>query len=290
MFLKPNYLIEGSVLSIIKKFITKSHYEFVGAILLAGGLLLSLASLLFLVNTTITVLGFSCLILGLTTLLIPENLVPSNVTIAIIESAIINIEHILNQFDAEEKATYIKCENDEVYAYIPIKKSEVHASDLLSNSLITLNQIMDFLAPRAFDRTPEDSIKSKKIDDYNKVIININSEDEGLMILPPLSEAVTSDLTNRYLKLEDALSYLMVDYFEIVNSIKTINSGEKLILRIENPKVKINSPRYNEVFGSFTTSVAGCIISKFLSKPVQFLEESSKNDIITASFKVQLDG
>ena len=212
-----------------------------------------------LLSVPLTALGLSFVVLGLTAVLIPETPVPAGSIRAMVEGACVNVEALLEEFDAKERAVYLPPRDGRVYAYVPLK-GPLRPGDL---ALVVEAPL--------------------------RVVTEVRGE-PGLMIFPPGSEAVRLAALDEEVELKEAISYVLVDFLEAVESAQAMKSGGRWIVQIKNPRVGTEYPRFAKVLGSLPTSIAGCVSSQVLGKPVVFVGEETEGDSTTATFEVQGDG
>jgi hypothetical protein len=175
------------------------------------------------------------------------------------EEACVNIDALLEQFNAVEKCIYLPPRGGRVYAYVPLGKPP-------SEGLIAL--IMDLPV---------------------KVITEVSGE-PGLMVYPPGSEVVRLSSLEEGGNIEDALSYVLVDFVEAVESLKAVQISDKVVVQMRGIRLTTEFSHYKKVFGSQPTSLVGCVLSYVLGRPVSFLDEKTSGSLVEARFKVERVG
>ncbi len=217
-------------------------------------------SYFILLNIPLTAFGFACVILGATTLLVPSSPVPAETVRAMVEGSSINIEALLEEFDAQEKCVYLPPRDGRSWAYVPLSSS------------------------------PGVSTAWKALEAPVRVMTEVEGE-LGLMVFPPGSEIVRLSMLSEESGLEEALNYVLVDFLEAIDSVKAITVEDRVTVQMENPRISTDFPRFKMVLGSIPTSLAGCVISNVLDKPMWFLEETVLGRQIRATFRIApLDG
>ncbi len=213
-------------------------------------------SYLFLANVAFTALGIACIVLGATILITPSNPVPKGVIRAMVEESCINIEALLEEFNANEKATYLPPREERVYAYIPLTKKKFRVKEMAKIPL--------------------------------RMITNIKNS-PALIVFPPGSELIRLEGLSSESGLEASLSHVIVDLVEGAESVKAVRDGGYVIVDIFKSRVKTEFPRFRRVLGSLNTSLAGCVLAASLGEPVSFEEESmdERGRRVRATFKVE---
>lgn len=232
-----------------------NNYEAFGLGLIVFGASVALYSYWILLNVPFTALGLACIILGATLLQVPDTPVPASQIRAMMEGACVNIEALLEEFDAGEKAVYLPPRHDRVYAFVPLSKNP---------GVGDINQL---------EKAPL------------RVLTEVRGE-PGLFIFPPGSEAVRLSLLSEESGVEEALNYVLVDFLEVVESVKAVEDSDRIVVEMNSPRVETDFPRFTRVLGSMPSSLAGCVISKVLDRPVVFEDEEVDGDRVRGIFRV----
>jgi hypothetical protein len=235
-----------------------SRYEALGLSLIIFGVPLSAYAHYVLLNTPFTALGVACIVLGASLMIVPGNPVPAVNVRAMVEGSCVNVEALLEEFDAKEKAVYLPPRDDRVFAYVPLHGGSGET---------------DF---EYLEKVPL------------RVLVDVGGS-PGLFVFPPGSEVVRLSLLPEDSGIEDALQYVLVDYLEGVRSVKAIRESDKVVVEVNDPRLRTDFPRFQRVLGSLTTSVSGCVLSSVLGKPSLFVEEEINGGRIRSVFRV-IDG
>jgi hypothetical protein len=230
------------------------QYTAAGIGLVVFGALFADFAFLILLNVPLTALGISCVVLGITTVLIPENPILASNIRSMIKGSCLNIEALLEEFDVEERCVYLPPRDGRVFAYVPLT-----AGHGLSN----LWQAME--API-------------------RVVTEVGGE-PGLMVFLPVLDDMLSSIGEGS-KAEEALSNILVEKLEFLESVKEAESGDKVVVRMSGSRVETDLPRFKKVLGSLPTSIAGCVLAFILDKPLALIEEEVSGRVITATFEV----
>jgi hypothetical protein len=210
-------------------------------------------SFLVLLSVPLTALGIGCLILGVNVALIPESPVPAGTIRAMVEGSCANVEAVLEEFNVKGKAIYLPPRDGRVIAYVPTKQGASSAYRAMEAPV--------------------------------RVVAEVEGE-PALMVFPPGSEILRLSLVEEGSGVEDALSYVLVDFLEAAESVKSEELGGSVVVKIGNPRIRTDFPRFNMVLGSLPTSLAGCVVAQALGKPVAFVDEQILGKIINATFEV----
>ena len=204
----------------------------------------------------LTALGIAIIILGTTIAITSPQPIPKETIQLLINSAIQNIEALLEEFTTTEKAIYIP-KKEKTYAYIPLNPTQIDT-----------NQI---------EKAP------------NRLLVKIG-EHYGLQLIPPATELIkTLNLeAAEEANIEDTLRTLLVDLTDLAEGVKTVSKENTIIVEINGIKLEIEAPKYIETLGSLQASITAATIATILKKPVKILEEKLEKNKTT--MKVQILG
>jgi len=229
------------------------RYSALGLGLIIFGVPLAVFSYLVLLSVSFTALGLACVILGATVLFTPTSPVPIATIRAMVEGSCVNIEALLEEFDARERAVYLPPKDGRVFTYVP----------LVSNPGVS--------AAWAAMEAPV------------RVVTRVKGE-PSLMVFSPGSEVVRLSLLTSEAGVEEALSHVLVDFLEAVESVKAIKDMGRVVVDMEISRVETEFPRYRMVLGSLPTSIAGCVLSTVLDVPMELVDEQYEKRRIRAVF------
>lgn len=230
-------------------------YVRAGIVLAVFGVPFSVYSYMVLGDVTFTALGLASVILGATAVLVPSSPVPVDSVRAMVEGASVNVEALLEEYDATLKAIYMPPVNERVYCFIPLS-GELSGWQVESLKDTPVRVVSEFSGVR------------------------------GLNVFPPGSEVVRLSMLGEESGVEDALSYVLVDFLESVESVKAVRTGDRYVVQLNKIRADTVFPRVRLCLGSSASSVAGCAIAWVLGGPVQFLGEEEMGDTVTASFRL----
>ena len=232
------------------------RYTGLGLLLVEFGVPFALFAYFVLLNTPLSALGLGCLIIGSTLMLIPSSPVPKETVWAMVEGSCLNVEALLEEFDARWRAVYLPPRQGLIYAYAPLSANPGYEG-VSAAMAAPIRVFSDAGGGRA------------------------------LMIFPPGSEVVRIASLEKDSSVDEALSYILVDFLEAVESVKAVRSGDRYILEMSGARVETRFPRFELVLGSLPTSIAGCILASVLGKPVALVNEDlSGRKTTISSFKV----
>lgn len=219
------------------------------------GVLFTVFSYWVLLSVPLTSLGLACVILGATIVLTPSSPVPKQAIRAMVEGSCVNVEALLEEFNATEKAFYLPPKEGRVYVFVPLG-SNPHLPD----------------ASEAM-RAPM------------RVITKVGGS-PGLLVFPPGSELIKLSGLSSGSGLEDALRHVLVDFVEAAESVKAVREGDMVVVDLVKPRLRTDFPRFGRVLGSLVTSIAGCVLASCLEVPVVFDEEEADERRIRVIFRV----
>jgi hypothetical protein len=235
------------------------RYTIIGIIFLVFGVFLSETFFLLYTSVPLIAVGISIVILGLTIMLVPNNLMPSHFLRSTITESYLNIEEILEQFEAKEKCIYLPIRENKVFAYIPLNGQT---------------------------KSSRNTQALKALEAPIRLVTEVDGN-PGLMIFLPISHDFLSK-SIQDLNAEEALKNILVDQFELIDSIKMIETKDKIVISLSGNKIETNLPKVKNIIGSFPISLAGCILSNVINKPIIFNEEENNGKIITATFEMPI--
>ena len=210
-------------------------------------------SYLILLSIPLTAIGIACVVLGASIALVPESPVPKETIRAMVEGSCAGVESLLEEFNAKNKAVYLPPSADRVTAYIPASGDQTAAW--------------------------------KAIGAPTRVISEVNGV-AALTLFPPGSEIIRLSEIGEESGVDDALSYILVDFLEAAESVKSVEAGRRIIVSISKPRIRSDFPRFNTCLGTLPTSIAGCVLAQVLRKPVGLVEEQATNQQTIATFEV----
>jgi hypothetical protein len=221
-----------------------------GIILITISIPLSIFSILVLNYMELFYVSLGILIIGLSSISIEEKSLLPYTLRKLIESSILNIEALLEEYDAVGKALYLEKEGRNI-AFIPYKNE------------------VDYIELAKF---------------INNIPLRV-SNDMGLIVFPPFySIKEKGEMSD-----ESWLNSILVEDLNLADNIKILKENNYLTIGIRNPKSHLlNIPRYKKCMGSLETSIALSAISRYYGKPIKFVEELiSKEDLIVRAEVVE---
>jgi hypothetical protein len=227
--------------------------------LLIFGFPLAAYSYFILSNVPLLALGLACIILGATAMLIPSSPVPTHTVRAMVEGACVNIEALLEEFDASEKAVYLPPRDGRVYAFVPLRAN------------------------------PGASLAWAAMEAPMRVVTEAGGE-PGLMVFPPGSEVVRLSMISPEAGVEEALNHVLVDFLEAVGSVKAVSEGGRVVVDLEKTRFETEFPRFRQVLGSIVVSTSGCVLSTVLGIPVLLQDEQVERGKTRAVFTEVAEG
>ncbi|MBD3171177.1 hypothetical protein GF326_01765 [Candidatus Bathyarchaeota archaeon] len=229
------------------------RYTRAGIIFLVFGCSFGVFSHWILQDVTFTSIGLASIILGATALLVPSRAVPGEGVRALVEAAAVNIEAILEEFDASRHGVYLPPRDERVYCFIPLGNEDFDGSSIM--------------------RAPI------------RVVTRFSGVD-GLILFPPGGEVIRLAELGVEAGLEDSLVYILVDYLELVESVRSVVRGDRVVVEFNQPRLDTSFNRFQDCLGSLSSSVSGCVLASVLGKPVMYMGEERALDVVKASFRI----
>ena len=233
----------------------RPRYFSFGAGIAAFGAVVAYVSYYFLFSVPFAALGIACVILGAATLTLPESPVPSGAVRGVIQASVMNVEAVLEEFDAHEKAVYLPPKDGQSVAFVPLS-SNPHLPDY------------DALA----------SAPRRLVSEAGGVPV--------LMVVPPGAELVRASELSESSGLEDAIQYILTEVSELCSSAKAVVTGDRLVVEMKGIKVKTEAAKYLVTLGSIQASIAASVAATVLKKGVALVSEDAQGKNSTATFRV----
>ncbi len=212
-----------------------SPYILLGFILTSIGAGLSVIAFFRFNSSLFTAIGIAIFVLGATTMLLPNDPTPHKNLLAMLKESLYNVEAILEQFEAKEKAIYLPSKEGRTYAYIP------------------LGEPTDF------------NLFKKLVDAPPRLVIDIDRK-LGLMIRMPIGGDLIESLNND-VSIEEALRNTLVEGLGLIQSVKEIKQGEDVLIQMKVSTLNFDFPRYIAVLGTLQTSIVGSVLANNLPRP-----------------------
>ena len=232
---------------------TTSYFNF-GAAIAAFGAVVAYLSYFVLLSVPFTALGIACVILGSATLTLPERPVPRGAVRGVIHGAVLNVEALLEEFDAKEKATYMPPRDGLAVAYVPLADSQSPSYESLA------------------------ATSRRLVTEVNGVPV--------LMVVPPGAELVRANELSEGSGIEDALQYVLVDVSELCSAVKAVESGGTLVVEMKGVKVRTEAAKYLRCLGSIPASVAASVASTVTRKGVTLVSEDIEGRTSIATYRL----
>jgi hypothetical protein len=236
----------------MKRF-TYNKLSVLGILLILSGSLLIGVSFFGLVIFSTTPIGILIGLVGTILLIYPNSQTPSEESEVLIGESLKNIEAMLKSFGASQPCYYLPPKEGKMYVFIPLgfEASPAEAWDAMNAPLVTLTQI-----------------KNKP----------------GLTIITPFSFILK--YLNTAMSIDEALSRIIIDQFEVAESIKASRLNDEFSVEISQPLTNLDLPLCEKILGSFTSLLAGCILSAQINKPLVLVNETHSNAVLKCRFKV----
>lgn len=207
-----------------------------------AGFMLSSASYIILRSTPLTALGFSTIILGVTSLALGKGQTPPEAGGLLQEPDSENIVALIEELGLTSKAVYLPSSltGGKPQALIPLHTNP-------------------------HPPKPQFPLPKRFIVKYGP-----SPEDMGLLVTTPgstIASKATSKLYPAPADLELTLSSVITGTIDLADAVKVSTTGEKIIVEVSNPRLKKKNVRIDECLGSPLASIVGSIVAEALDKP-----------------------
>jgi hypothetical protein len=233
-----------------------SPYTLLGFILISIGIGLSIVAFFKFNSSLFTAIGIAVFVLGATTMLLPDDPIPPGNLYAMLRGSLYNLEAILEQFEAKERAIYLPRRGGRSRAYIPLGE--------VDNSLI-----------------------SKLLTAPPRLVMDVDRK-LGLMIFLPIGEDLLNSI-DEDISTEEALRHTLIEGLGLIKSLKETRDGGDIIIQMKGSTLDVDLPRYGSILGSIQTSIAGSVLANSYKAPISLKEENNTGKTITAIFRVIKD-
>jgi len=219
----------------------------VGADFLLMGSIIAALGFFLADSVPIASFGFALAVIGALILLIVPEPVPQDALKALLKDAVRNVEIILEESGLRNRAYFMKMEDGEIRALIPLTGND---SKPAATQFAELDK-----APRRF-------------------IVNLKGM-RGLLVIPPGNEMVRLAKVEKGDDLEEALRSTLVEYSDLARGVLAIeeNGGKIAKVQITKPQLGSDSPYFNDALGTPVSCVAGCVAAVVRGTPVRIVEE-----------------
>ena len=218
----------------------------VGLDFLVMGAIISALGFILAQSVPIASFGFALLVIGaLVLLLVPEPL-PQDAFKALLKDSIRNVEIILEESGLRNRAYFLKLQDGEVRAFVPLQGKEGEPEpDIGLVEKAPLRFVIDYKGLR------------------------------GLLLIPPGNEIVKLAKVEAGTDLEEALRSTLVEYSDLAGGVLALeeDGGRVAKIQISNPALKSDSPYFNDSLGSPVSCVASCVAAAVRGKPVRLVKE-----------------
>lgn len=96
--------------------------------------------------------------------------------------------------------------------------------------------------------------------------------EDGVVVFPPGSELIGLAGLGEEAGVEDALTAVLVDYLEACTGVRSVETGDTVVVKILDPVPGGDYPRMKLCMGGLTVNVAGSVLTSVFDSPVGFLD------------------
>ncbi|MFP3317116.1 MAG: hypothetical protein RXN79_01780 [Candidatus Nanopusillus sp.] len=223
-----------------------------GLILIIISIPLSVFSIFILNYMEMFYVSLGILVIGLSSFSIDDNNILPYTLRKMIESSVLNIEALLEEYNTLGKAIYTE-KDDRNIAFIPYKEDENYY------------YLVDYI---------------------KKIPLRV-SNDLGIIIFPPFHKVEY----NYKVSDESWINSIIVDDLNLASNVKILKENNLITVNINEPKGRyLNIPRYYKCLGSLETSITLSALSTYYRKPVRLIEEiKSDQGIIVRAEVIKIE-
>ena len=215
----------------------------------------SLASRLAPSSDSVAAFGLALAIIGALVLVIVPGwqVAPQDAFKGLLRDSIRNVEAILEESGLRSRAYFMKMRDGDVRAFVPAS---------LGKDQPALDVTQLYEGPLHF------------VVDYKGL--------RGMLLIPPGNEIVKLAKVEEGTDLEEALRSTLVDYADLAEGVFAVeeDGGKVTRIQITKPRLSLESPCFNDSFGSPVSCVAACVVAVAKGIPVRLVEEKSDPDFI----------
>jgi hypothetical protein len=219
----------------------------VGLDFLVVGVIISALGFFLAESIPIASFGFALAIIGALILMVVPEPVPQDALKALLKDAVRNVEIILEESGLRNRAYFMRMEDGEVRAFVPLSSPDGKGS---TPRMAELDK-----APRRF------------IVDHRGM--------RGLMVVPPGNEIARLAKVEKGADLEEALRSALVEFSDLARGVLAVegDGGKTVKVQITKPQLSSESPYFNDSLGSPVSCVACCVAAVVAGSPVKIAEE-----------------
>ncbi len=210
--------------------------------LVAFGAGLAAFSWYLLQSTPMTALGIGVAVVGASIAITPTSPVPSKTVRKLLEGATLNIEAVLEDTGAKNRAYYVPGVGDDgiVRAFVPLGEDRAPARWDAQGLVVTLDG------------------------------------NEYLVVYPPGALLVKNEELSG--DLESAMIGHLVEESGLVESVKVIEDGSSVVVEFRNPRARAGSGRVRRVLGSLEAGIAAALVAGTKGKVGRIASEEESGD------------
>lgn len=259
------------------------NYAFAALFLLSGGILILIASAVYVRNLGFTALGVASILMGVTIGVLPQRIETSTAMKMMLEDAVVSTNTILeNQFEngiQKNKPTDPAAETENVnlgrVTFLPPQDGVVSAFVAFDNTKLSPDKDLKRMINAPFGGASISSYLSDEV--YG---IRVYPAGATIPKVPEVQEMTSSA------SLQDILDFLLVELMHVCESASSAEVGDDVIVEMKGVNVSLQeSGFYSKYLGSIGTSIAATAIATFRNRPVTISEEISTGDRKVARLK-----
>lgn len=232
----------------------------VGADFLLMGAIIAALGFFLADSVPIASFGFALGVIGALILLIIPEAVPQDALKALLKDAVRNVEIILEEAGLRNRAYFMRMEDGEVRAFVPLAGQAGGASQAAELES----------APRRF------------VVEQGGV--------RGLLLVAPGNELVRLAKVERGGDLEEALISTLVEFSDLARGVLALeeDGGRVAKIQIVRPQISSDSPYFNDALGTPVSCLAACVAAAVKGTPVRIAEERYDPEFIRLTLDISV--
>ena len=218
----------------------------VGADFLLMGSVIAALGFFLADSVPIASFGFALGVIGALILLVIPEAVPQDAFKALLKDAVRNVEIILEEAGLRNKAYYIRMEDGDVRAFVPLATPDGDVPASMAE----------------LERSPRRFIVEQR-------------GMRGLLMVAPGNEIVRLAKVEKGADLEEALIATLVEYSDLARGVLALeeDGGKVAKIQIVKPQISSDSPYFNDALGTPVSCLAACVTAVVKGAPVRIAEE-----------------
>jgi hypothetical protein len=266
------------------------RYFALGSALTFGGALTALVSYFVAHIVVFAAIGIACVIVGLTSISLPEQALANEATNALLNGAALVLEPLLEEVRAKRAMTgknrpgrvkeqdSSEVEGEEEAEEPPKRAKSIYLPPELDDARNTVKVYIPLIEE---EQTTVDEMRGAPTK-----ILPGDSQKGILVTTATAGLGLVREVRDENQDAESALQYVLVESSELCSSVKMSQLDDTIIAEMETVKVSSESAAYVELLGSLPTSIAATVLAIREKSPIILVDEKIAATKTIAQFRV----